>query len=54
MGYDVDNLVVHGHIYLVWDHKAMFGMRMVRDPERERKHFPPDEDRAASVYWSMC
>ncbi|KAK1778710.1 hypothetical protein QBC45DRAFT_466996 [Copromyces sp. CBS 386.78] len=35
--HDVDNLIVHGHIYIVWDHTAMFGMRIVRDAT-ERKH----------------
>ncbi|KAK3334362.1 hypothetical protein B0H65DRAFT_566368, partial [Neurospora tetraspora] len=54
MGYDVDNLVIHGRVYLVWDHKAMFGMRIVKDAS-ERKHLAPNEKPSAITYhWTLC
>ncbi|KAK3949775.1 hypothetical protein QBC32DRAFT_218933, partial [Pseudoneurospora amorphoporcata] len=52
MGHDVDNLVIHGHIYIVWDHTAMFGMRIMRDATA-RKH-PHGESHGPTAYWSLC
>lgn len=53
MGYDTNNLIVHGHIYVVWDSDAMCGFRMVHD-KTERKHIPPNEEDGPTAYWSLC
>ncbi|EAA33511.1 hypothetical protein GE21DRAFT_3862 [Neurospora crassa] len=51
MGFGLDELVVQGHIYIVWDEKALFNMRLVKDPQRERKIVLEGREKVASEYW---
>ncbi|CCC13230.1 unnamed protein product [Sordaria macrospora k-hell] len=49
MGNDPDNLIIHGHIYLVWDHlvrqqRGVFGLRKL----------PHGESQGPTAYWSLC
>ncbi|KAL0474067.1 hypothetical protein QR685DRAFT_542544 [Neurospora intermedia] len=53
MGYDTENLVIHGHIYVAWDSKVSCGIRVVKDAT-ERKHVRPGEEPGPSAYWSLC
>ncbi|KAK3400841.1 hypothetical protein B0T20DRAFT_476954 [Sordaria brevicollis] len=39
MGHDTDNLIIHGHFYVVWDNSVSGGFRTVRN-NSERKHVP--------------
>lgn len=57
MGNDPDNLIIHGHINLVWDHlvrqqRGVFGLRKMRDAS-ERKP-PHGESQGPTSYWSLC
>ncbi|KAK3505451.1 hypothetical protein B0T13DRAFT_391664 [Neurospora crassa] len=52
MGYDLDNLVVQGHVYIVWDRKAPYDMRIVKDAS-DRKIVQPWRQPVASEYWYL-
>ncbi|KAJ4388332.1 hypothetical protein N0V85_007668 [Neurospora sp. IMI 360204] len=51
MGHSLDELAVQGHIYIVWDRKAIFDMRLVKDPLTERKIAVGNRGKVASEYW---
>lgn len=54
MGYDLDNIeaVVQGHVYIVWDRKAPYDMRIVKDTS-DRKIVQPWHQPVASEYWYL-
>lgn len=53
MGYDEENLIIQGHIYVAWDPKVIFGLRIMNNPLVERKHVDPDKGHVASEYWTV-
>ncbi|EAA33512.1 hypothetical protein GE21DRAFT_3863 [Neurospora crassa] len=52
LGYDLDHIVVQGHVYIVWDTKASFNMRIVRNAS-DRKIVQPWRQPVASEYWYL-
>ncbi|KAK3400840.1 hypothetical protein B0T20DRAFT_451536 [Sordaria brevicollis] len=49
-GHDEHNIIVQGHIYIKWDTKASFDMRIVQDC-RDRTIVQPGRKACASEYW---
>ncbi|KAK3400839.1 hypothetical protein B0T20DRAFT_348176 [Sordaria brevicollis] len=55
IGYDLEHIAVVGHIYVVWDQKALFNIRRVQDPDRERKIVLTEagREKVAAEYWTL-
>ncbi|KAK3400842.1 hypothetical protein B0T20DRAFT_390701 [Sordaria brevicollis] len=53
MGYTQDELIIQGHIYVVFDPSAQGGLRMVSNSEVERKHVDPSKGCVASERLSL-
>lgn len=53
MGYDEENLIVQGHIYVAFDSKAPHGLRIMTNPSVERKHVDPGKGHVASEFWTV-
>ncbi|KAK1778711.1 hypothetical protein QBC45DRAFT_467002 [Copromyces sp. CBS 386.78] len=52
MGKDLDSLTLQGHVYIVWDTKVSYNMRLVRDPS-ERVKVQPGREAVPSEYWYL-
>ncbi|EAA33530.1 hypothetical protein GE21DRAFT_3864 [Neurospora crassa] len=53
MGYDEENVIIQGHIYVAFDSKAPQGLRIMNNPSVEKKHVDTGKGYVASEFWTV-